>query len=454
MAIFKLRSRREHDGAEVTFLYDNINSRLMTDDGRDVVQKELASAEITAFPVSRDNPGKKASPRVLKISLGLSCNYECEYCSQRFVPRSQETNKSDIDSFLDGLHAWVTYPPERIEFWGGEPLVYVKTLRPLAERLRAIYPNASFSIITNGALLNSEINEWLDRMGFSVGISHDAMGQLVRGPDPLEDEDSRAGIIDLYKRLKPSGRISINSMLHRGNQSRKAIRDFWVSRFGENVSIGEGALIDPYDAGGIASSLTDADEQIKFRKQSLNELRSGELKQFDLVKSKLQGFLYSLRSQRNAYTLGQKCSMDRADNIAVDLRGNVLTCQNVSAASIAPNGLSNKIGHVSNFSEIKLNTATHWSQRKDCPSCPVLQLCQGSCMFLEGPLWDAGCDNAYSDNIPFLVASVEYLTGFAPYYIEGDFREDRKDIFGTKRKDSGAGASGRAKAFPVPVVAG
>ena len=75
-------------------------------------------------------------------------------------------------------------------------------------------------------------------------------------------------------------------------------------------------------------------------------------------------------------------------------------------------------------------------------------------MFLEGSLWDAGCDNAYSDNIPFLVASVEYLTGFAPYYIEGDFREDRKDIFGRERKDSWAGASRRAKAFPVPVVAG
>jgi len=95
-----------------------------------------------------------------------------------------------------------------------------------------------------------------------------------------------------------------------------------------------------------------------------------------------------------------------------------------------------------------------WSQRKDCPSCPVLQLCQGSCRFLEGPLWEAGCDNAYSDNIPFLVASVEYLTGFAPYYIEGDFREDRKDIFGTKRKDSGVGANSRTKTFPVPVVAG
>jgi len=51
-------------------------------------------------------------------------------------------------------------------------------------------------------------------------------------------------------------------------------------------------------------------------------------------------------------------------------------------------------------------------------------------MFLEGKLWDAGCDAAYSDNIPFFAAAIEYLTGCIPFYIEGDFRADRKDIFG------------------------
>lgn len=51
-------------------------------------------------------------------------------------------------------------------------------------------------------------------------------------------------------------------------------------------------------------------------------------------------------------------------------------------------------------------------------------------MFLEGPLWDAGCDAAYSDNVPFFAAAIEFLTGCIPFYIEGDFRVDRHDIFG------------------------
>ena len=54
-------------------------------------------------------------------------------------------------------------------------------------------------------------------------------------------------------------------------------------------------------------------------------------------------------------------------------------------------------------------------------------------MFLEGPLWEAGCDAAYSDNVPFFAAAIEFLTGYTPYYIEGEFRDDRKDLFGRVR---------------------
>jgi hypothetical protein len=51
-------------------------------------------------------------------------------------------------------------------------------------------------------------------------------------------------------------------------------------------------------------------------------------------------------------------------------------------------------------------------------------------MFLEGPLWEAACDNAYSDHVPFLVAAIEHLTGCSVHRIEGDLPESRSDIFG------------------------
>ena len=417
------------DGTQPTFIYDNATSSLTTEDGRPVLRvmpKAFGDAEV----ISVDQPGRKGIIRTLKVSLGLSCNYECNYCSQRFVPHAESSNPGEIEPFLAQLTNALTYPPQRIEFWGGEPMVYWKTLKPLAERMRDLYPRAGFTIITNGSLLDKEKNSWLDDLGFDVGISHDGPGYHARGADPLDDPEKRAAIMDLYARLKPKGRISINCMMHKENPSRAAVQDWLRARFGDDVIIGEGAFIDPYDEGGMAATLETQSEQIGYRVTAFDELRTGRIANFSITNQKIQGFINSLREARPASSVGQKCGMDKADSIAVDLYGNVLTCQNVSAASTSPNGESHLIGKLDNLEGVAMKTATHWSKREECSSCPVLQLCQGSCMFLHGPLWDAGCDASYSDNIPFFAAGLEYLTGCKPVYIEGEFRESRKDIFG------------------------
>ena len=448
MAKFTIHARRP-DGELLWMTYDNQTSALADASGQRIAALMDVAARPDAPAVSRETPLAKSSPRVLKISLGLSCNYECEYCSQRFVPRADETNPGDVDAFIAGLDDWVTTAPERVEFWGGEPLVYIKTLRPLAEAIRAKYPSAALSVITNGSLLNAETNDWLDQMGFSVGISHDGPGQHVRGPDPLQDPDKRAGIMDLYARLAPQGRISFNAMVNRSNASRAAIQRFFVELTGDpKVQIGEGSFVDAYDEGGIAQSL-QADELHAFRNLAFHEVRTGQAANVQAVRNKTASFINSIRTGRPASSLGQKCGMDKAENIAVDLRGNVLTCQNVSAASIAPNGEAHRIGHVSDLAAVKLNTSTHWSKRKDCPSCPMLQICQGSCMFLEGPLWDRSCDNAYSDAVPIFAAGIEFLTGCIPIYIDGDFREDRKDIFG---RVHGIPAEPKKRVIPIRAI--
>ena len=222
-------------------------------------------------------------------------------------------------------------------------------------------------------------------------------------------------------------------MMHAGNQSRAAVQTWLKARFGPDVQIGEGAFIDPYDAGGMAATLKTQAEQIGYRVKAFDELRTAQVARFDISRQKIKGFVDSVRYARPASALGQKCGMDKVDNLAVDLHGNVLTCQNVSAASTGPNGESHLIGKLEDLAGVEMKTSTHWSKRSECTSCPVLQLCHGSCMFLHGPLWDAGCDASYSDNTPFFAAGLEYLTGCKPIYIEGEFRESRKDFLGVLR---------------------
>ncbi len=73
-------------------------------------------------------------------------------------------------------------------------------------------------------------------------------------------------------------------------------------------------------------------------------------------------------------------------------------------------------------------------------------------MFLEGPLWEVSCNNAFSDALPIFAAGIEFLTGWVPIYIDGDLPEDRKDIFGLTQTGTKA-PTRAARPFPIPVVA-
>lgn len=418
--------------------YDSHRSVLMDGEGREI---DFGEAEAPAFRdaarVSRDAPGRKerGALRVIKISLGLGCNYSCEYCSQRFVPHaSDEGSRQDVSDFLAGLSSWFSGGTDakgketRFEFWGGEPFVYWRKLKPLAEALRETYPSASLTIVTNGSLLDAEKNDWLDRIGFRVGISHDGPGQKHRGPDPLSMPAQRAAILDLYRRLKPQGRVSFNAMLHRENLSRSAIRKFFVDLTGDDdVPIGEFALIDAYDADAKALSL-QPDEEAAGRRTLMADLAAGA-GGHSTVENRIAEFMESLATRRPASALGQKCGMDRSDTIAVDLKGRVVTCQNVSAEATAPNGQPHHIGDVGDWDGIALDTGTHWAFRDECQDCPVLQLCKGSCMFLEGELFEASCRNAYSDNVVIFAHAIHRLTGMLPMRITGPHRRDRHSLW-------------------------
>jgi uncharacterized protein len=431
MPVFKVLAHKPDINEYRTFLYDNENSTLIDEKGIPLVKK--FGGLVVPAENSKSYYVGKHNIKVLKIQLGLSCNFSCQYCNQRFVPRAAATNLDKVEEFLNSLDTWLVDIPEKIEFWGGEPFVYWKTLKPLTEALRERFPNTVFSIITNGSLIDDEKIEWLDKMGFGVAVSHDGPGQFVRGPDPLDDPKSKEAIMKLYRTLAPQGRFSFNAMMNRSNQSRAEIQKFFeelVKPYQDHLVIGEGGFIDAYDEGGLSESLKP-EEFVMYRNKAFGEIRSGMVKRFQGgVNEKIMSFVNSLRFARSWDTVGQKCGMEKPENMAVDLNGNVLTCQNVSPVSVNPAGVSHKLGHVSDLASIKVKTSTHWRDREECSKCPMLHICRGACFFLSGDLWDKTCDNAYSDAIPTFAAAIEFLTGYVPVHIEGPHRADRHDIWG------------------------
>ena len=429
------------------FLYDNETNVLKDIDGNEFKFPEMDKSpeQSLATTFSKDKPlTKSKNIGLLKIQMGLGCNYTCDYCSQKFVERSDSTSHKDIDSFLAKLEVLEFHEEHglTVEFWGGEPLVYWKTLKPLAEAIKDKFEHwgkkPRFSMITNGSILTDEIIDWLMMMDFSVSISHDGPGQSVRGPDPFDDPAKKETILGFYRmmtRLKKG--ISFNSMLSKNNQSRKAIHEWFINLTGNpNIVLGEGTIVDAYDEDGITNSLLTKQDHFNFRRTTFKEIYANDgYIGFQAIIDKIDGFTRSVLSQSDSKYLGQKCGMDNETTLAVDLKGNVLTCQNVSAAETSKNGEPHLGGNLDDYDNVALHTSTHWSNRDACPKCPVLHLCKGACMFLDNKFWEVSCANAYSDNVTLFAASIYKMTGYIPTFIKNDeLPAERQDIFGTVLK--------------------
>lgn len=442
--LFKIHAERNAQDKRV-FLYDNLTNTLQTEDGfvfeyGDISAKVERRSEYKPFSTS--NPlVKSRDVRVLKIQLGLSCNYSCDYCSQRFVERPKETTKKDIEDFIAKLRH-LNFDEKtglKIEMWGGEPFVYWKTMKPLVAALKEEFSSWThkphFSVITNGSILTDEICDWLVDNEFAVAISHDGPGQSVRGPDPFDDPDTKRRALDLYRRLKPLGRMSFNSMMNSKNSSRKEVFDWFVNFTGDpEVPLGEGALVDAYDEGGLANSLITKKDHFEYRRKAFGDILStGGNIGFAGILEKIDGCTRSILNHSEAKYLGQKCGMDDEHVIAVDLRGDVITCQNVSGVDINSNGQPHLGGNITKIEDVKITTSTHWSNRPHCSACPVLSVCQGSCMFVDGKYWDQSCANAYSDAVPLFALSFERITGgYIPVLIEGEgLPLHRQDLWGS-----------------------
>jgi uncharacterized protein len=367
--------------------------------------------------VAKDKPlGKSRAPRILKIQLGLSCNYACSYCSQAFQIADATVSKlADVEHFLTELDGWIAQAPEKIELWGGEPFLYWPKIKQLVPALAERFPRAVFSIITNGSLLDREKLDFITAHDIAITISHDGPGQHLRGPDPFDDPDKRRWIEALL--AERPGRTGFNAVLTPGNHDLRALKAWFAEKVGPDIVVGLEGVVNVYDAVTAIGTGRFEPAELNSLTWSIFEALVEDPNAFGLGE-RINEFYASIQRQRPIQALGQKCGMDSPDAIAVDLRGNVMTCQNTGAKGV------HKIGHVAEFEAIALDTATHFAFREECMACPVVQLCKGSCMFLEGEFFKQSCANEFAFNMGIIMAAVWHLTGMVVVGVDAKDNED------------------------------
>jgi uncharacterized protein len=385
--------------------------------------------------VSPQNPGKKADIRTLKIQMGFKCNYACAYCNQASWNSFLGGAIDDAKSFLRTLDDWFGSEADRangghglrIEFWGGEPFVYWAKLQLLGDDLRKRYPNAHFNIITNGSLLDDAKADWLVARRVGLQISHDGPAQKFRSPDDILDDPEKCRLIRRLltaagqlrpmddeqaptTKQQPAFGIGFGTVLTRWNMSLASVRRHIEDKLGVpqgTVSLNTEEILLPYDDEAMACVPQSRTEHRNALHTLFSEAANGEtVPGCNSVRRKIEDFFASISTGRPIAALGQKCGMDREDAIAVNLMGDVTTCHNVSADDPRHN-----LGNVKNLDAVHLDTAYHHQTRDECRRCPVVQLCKGSCMFLEGMYWKAACDVSFTYNAAMLAAALYYLTG-------------------------------------------
>ncbi|WP_052704253.1 radical SAM/SPASM domain-containing protein [Halomonas sp. S2151] len=411
--MFTITLRRQN-GEEFQLQYDHRANRLLTMEGLDALPFYHEKREWSvARSFSPDNPvGKTGKVKNLKIQLGLKCNYSCAYCNQAVHVGSEvHTNLDDVHEFMAGLDSWMETAPQRIELWGGEPLVYWKKLKVLIPALHERFPQAQFVMITNGSLLDDEKFAFIERYDMAIAMSHDGPGQHLRGPDPFEQPET-VRIVRRFIEERPH-RFSINSVITKANTDINAIVDWFRERVHPDAPVNFEGVVNHYDEAGVGFTERFTERDYEKLVSSLKENLKDAEKRSQGLEARVYDFIESIMEARPHTSLGQKCGMDSEDRLAVDLKGNVMTCQNTGATS------EHGIGSVFDMDNVKLTTSWHWMERPDCEGCPYLQLCAGGCMFLEDKNWVDTCNNEYHYAKGIFEGALRMLTGADVVAFEG-----------------------------------
>lgn len=432
MNFFKLFLKQEEaseDHLRVA-LYDPINSTLVWENDGSTLFSFASSGEPVndIFPISPESPGRKIKAlRKIKIQLGFACNYSCSYCSQNNLRNSADHSAAasfkKIDSFFSSIEKWFDGGEDglgqgvSLEFWGGETLIYWDSIERLTELLKKRYPHISLALFTNGSLVKESMVDFAMKMGLHFVVSHD--GETFnndRARDPFEIPSQAKGLHYLFKNLNPKGLVSFNATLTPKNFSLLKIRDYIAGKLGvspSEISLSYD-LATAYDKAGLNYVVRPHEESdlvnkifAECLKLYPSNLRLGQVDKMVL------DFIETLQRNLPIKVTGQKCSMDLPSSLAVDLDGNILTCQNVTAKG------GHLIGHVERLNDARLDTAYHFSKRSECLKCPVVQICRGSCMFLTGPLWKSACQQHFTWALAYMAFSLYLQTGMKLLRIEG-----------------------------------
>ena len=173
---------------------------------------------------------------IIQLIVTNNCNFHCKYCFTRSIysykerlaaeqdplnrVMSPEQAQQYIEAVIRGMRTAHEEPPDpflMIQFFGGEPLLNMKTISSVLSHFgdgREFGVDIQYSIVTNGSLLDAEIIDLFLRHNVTILLSFDS----PRGRDRVtaNGTNSNETVMHKLKLVKDSGvRVAFNSVLSR-----------------------------------------------------------------------------------------------------------------------------------------------------------------------------------------------------------------------------------------------
>lgn len=399
---FNIHTAHPVTGTRESFLYDNITSCLYTQNGSPVL----------SFPnkgVIRKNDNfdravyhkKIRQLRNLKIQVGLGCNLACRYCGQRnYVDTSERSvpiipirpnREPNIETFLVRLREQVD-SVNSVVLLGGEPLLYMHRLVPLVRGLRASWPDARISTITNGTLLTREIADWLVDNRIHLFVSHDGpTSSLYRtGKNCFSDTtclDAMRHYVDRSRREKLGLNLQISVVITPENTRLSDLQPWFEERLKRPCSLSFESIVRlnkktrdsvrPFDSTSLGTLA------VEVQKAFLNP--DSGLKSFI---SKADAVASRLIARTDLRTLRFGCDVAQENVLSCDLFGNLLACAPYPADKTA-------YGEIEDSTNALCDVLIPWDGRNTmrCADCPFLVSCLGGCAFQTNENHAISCMN-------------------------------------------------------------
>ena len=335
-------------------------------------------------------------PLRLVILLGSKCQLHCDYCFQQnssnHIPVDNFT-PSKIEDFMKSLRKFDLSNISHVTLWGGEPLLYFKTIKQLVPRIRQEYPHfKNFFISTNGLLLNQETLEWLYENGIGMQISDDGKNQ-DRGLKAIQEFPRIRSFVKSFLETHPDMHVKINAVISKNNLDLYQFTKWAMQAYGENIKISFNVLHTPVEDKDITNNslyrFTDKQLQLVFTStfKTFTELTPS-------VRSRYDVYLHRLLKLGNIDTV---CLSGRNAQLNVDVNGDTYVC--------------NEFPFKQTRKFIKTN------DRIKCNDCLVKNLCGGSCPLISDKNVYCLCDLSFAFYYGIFCAIVHNTTGLDVYDI-------------------------------------